>query len=106
MKKAARILLHTLQVNVPYLQEIKFALYRLYRNKLGIPCENEFHAISLFPDVEEALYLDVGPNRGFTTDAILMKTNNSRIQLFEPNPLLCENLRRSSPDSSGLQIQG
>jgi FkbM family methyltransferase len=100
----ARRLLHTLQVNLPHLQDTKFALYRLYRNKLGIPFEKDFHALSLFPDFDEALFLDIGANRGFSADAILMKTNNSRIELFEPNPLLWEKLMRLYGDNKRITI--
>ncbi|NEO34353.1 MAG: FkbM family methyltransferase [Symploca sp. SIO3C6] len=86
-------LLRTLQVNFPYLLNKKFTLMRFFRNRLEIPFEEDFHALSFFPDVEGALFLDVGANRGQSTDAILMKRKNIRIYLFEPNELLCENLK-------------
>ncbi|QBQ54393.1 FkbM family methyltransferase [Nitrosococcus wardiae] len=87
-------LLRTLQVNFPYLLEAKFTLMRLFRNGLSLPFEKDFYAISLFPDVDEWLFLDVGANRGQSTDAILMNRRNARLQLFEPNQLLCQKLRR------------
>jgi len=87
-------LLRTLQVNFPYLLDAKFTLMRLYRSKLGIPFEEDFQALQLFPNTEEAVFLDVGANRGQSTDAILMKAKNSRVQLFEPNPLLGDKLAR------------
>jgi FkbM family methyltransferase len=87
-------LLRTLQVNFPYFLDAKFTLMRLYRNKFGIPFEEDFHALQLFPDTGEALFLDVGANRGQSTDAILMKVKNCRVQLFEPNPLLSDKLSR------------
>ena len=94
MNMNVKKLLRTLQVNFPFLLEIKFALMREYRNRSGVPFDGDFQALGLFPDVGEALFLDVGANRGQSADAILMITKNSRIQLFEPNPLLCEKLRR------------
>lgn len=96
--------LRTLQINFPYLIDTKFTLMRLYRHKLGTPFEKDFHALSLFPDVDEALFLDVGANRGQSTDAILLKTKNSRIQLFEPNLLLCEKLRHLYSDNKRIVI--
>ena len=41
---------------VPNLQENKFTLYRLYRNKLGIPFEKDFNALAFFPDVERPVF--------------------------------------------------
>lgn len=86
-------LLRTLQVQFPFLLETKFKLMRFIRNGLGIPFENDFHALSLFPGIDEALFLDVGANRGQSTDAILMKRKNIRIHQFEPNELLCDKLK-------------
>lgn len=66
---------------------------RLWRNILKIPNESDFNALSLFPDIEGALYLDVGANRGQSIDAILMKKKDIRIHLFEPNELLFKKLQ-------------
>jgi len=104
MNKTVKKLLRTLQTSFPYLLETKFTLMRLYRNQLGIPSEKEFRALHLFPSPGEALFLDVGANRGQSTDAILMQTKNSRIQLFEPNPLLCEKLERQYGDNKRIVI--
>jgi FkbM family methyltransferase len=93
MNRNIRKLLRTLQIQFPYLLETKFALTRLFRNCLSIPFESDFHALSLFPDIDEALFLDVGANRGQSTDAILMARKNVRLQLFEPNQLLFKKLR-------------
>ncbi|NEO99264.1 MAG: FkbM family methyltransferase [Symploca sp. SIO2E9] len=100
-------LLRTLQINFPYLLDKKFRLMRLFRNRLEIPFENDFHALSLFPDLEGALFLDVGANRGQSTDAILMKRKNIkniRIHLFEPNELLLENLKGMFGNNEGIVI--
>lgn len=93
MKRNIKKLLRTLQINFPYLLEMKVKLIRLFRSQLGIPFENDFHALSLFPDVDGELFLDVGANRGQSTDAILMKQKKARIHLFEPNKLLFEKLK-------------
>jgi FkbM family methyltransferase len=94
MNQAITKLFRTLQVHFYYLQDAKFSVMRFYRNTFGIPFEKDFLALSLFPQVDGALYLDVGANRGQSTDAILMNTKGSRIQLFEPNLFLCEKLSR------------
>jgi hypothetical protein len=88
-----RKLLRTLQVQFPYLLDAKFKLMRLVRNGLNIPFEYDFNALSLFPEEDDALFLDVGANRGQSTDAILMKRKNVRIHQFEPNKLLFEKLK-------------
>ena len=97
-------LLRTLQVHFPYLLDIKFTLMRQFRNILGIPFENDFNALSLFPDIEGALFLDVGANRGQSTDAILMKKKNIRIHLFEPNELLFKKLKGICGAKEGIVI--
>jgi len=104
MNRNVRKLLRTLQVYFPYLVEFKFALMRLFRNRLGIPFESVFRAVSLFPDIDEALFLDVGANRGQSADAILMMRKNVQLQLFEPNQFLCERLRSLFGDNRGIVI--
>jgi hypothetical protein len=56
-----RKLLRTLQVQFPYLLDAKFKLMRLVRN--GRTPLEDFNALSLFPEVDDALFLDVGANR-------------------------------------------
>lgn len=89
LKKLAR----TLLVNMPYLQDAACAFKRDMRNRLGILAERDLHALKLFPEIGGRLCLDVGANRGQTTDAILKTATNCSMQLFEPNPLLCAKLR-------------
>lgn len=99
-------LFRTIQTSFPYLLGTKIALMRLIKNFLGIPSEKDFYALSLFPCVENALFLDIGANRGQSCDAILMKTKNSniRIQLFEPNTLLYEKLEHLFGDNKSIVI--
>ncbi|MBT9314710.1 FkbM family methyltransferase [Leptothoe spongobia] len=104
MNQNFKKLLRTLQVNFHYLLETKFSLMRFYRNKLGIPFEADFKALHLFPDTDGALYLDIGANRGQSTDAILMQTKNSHIQMFEPSELLCKKLEGLYGDNKRIVI--
>jgi FkbM family methyltransferase len=99
-------LLRTAQTCFPWLLDAKFSAMRFTRNTLGIPFENDFNALSLFPQVDGALYLDVGANRGQSTDAILMNRKDIRLQLFEPNELLCERLRSLFCDNKDIVVNG
>lgn len=104
MDANAKTLLRTVQTYFPFCLDAKFALMRQYRNARGIPFDRDFDAIRLLPDREGALFLDVGGNRGQSTDAFLMLTRNSRVQLFEPNPLLCGKLRRQFSGNERVAI--
>ena len=97
-------LLRTLQVNFPAMLELKFLLMRSARTMLNKPFEYDFNAISLFPDIDDALYLDIGANRGQSTDAILMGKPNVRIQMFEPNRLLYEPLEDMFKGNSRITL--
>jgi FkbM family methyltransferase len=88
MKREIKKIVRTLLIYFPYLRESKFFFQRLIHNTLKIPFEKDFEAIRLFPKIEDALYLDIGGNRGFAIDAILMKNRNCKIYSFEPNPKL------------------
>lgn len=94
MNVGVKTLLRTVQINFPFLLDAKFAAMRRYRKARRIPFDRDFDGIGVFPVDKGALFLDVGANRGQSTDAILMMRADSRIQMFEPNPLLCEKLRR------------
>ena len=97
-------LLRTLEVNLPWLLELKFKLFRVIRNKLSIPFEQDFRGLSHLPVPDGALFLDVGANRGQSTDAILMQHKNIKIQLFEPNNLLCNALNNLFANKNNLVI--
>lgn len=86
-------IIRTLQVNFPSLLEFKFSFMRLLRILRQSPFEQDFNALKLFPDLDGALYLDVGANRGQSTDAILMAKKNAQIHMFEPNQYLYQKLQ-------------
>lgn len=102
MNENTKKMIRTLQTNFPLFLDAKFSAMRFYRNKLKIAFETDFNALSLFPDADGALYLDVGANRGQSTDAILLKTKNCLIQQFEPNQALCEKLTRQFSDNNDI----
>lgn len=86
-------LLRTAQISFPFLLDVKFSVMRWYRRRRGIVFDRDFEGIRHFPVADGALFLDVGGNRGQSTDAILMIAPNARVQMFEPNPLLCKKIR-------------
>lgn len=104
MNVGLKKLLRTLQVNFPVLLDTKFALMRQYRHSRRIPFDRDFDGIRLFPINEGQLFLDVGANRGQSTDAILGMTTNSCIHVFEPNPLLCKKLHRQFGQNERIVI--
>jgi FkbM family methyltransferase len=102
--EAWKKLLRTAQVHFPFLLDTKFRAMRLVRGVLKRPFEYDFRALSLFPDSEGAVYLDVGANRGQSTDAILMARKNATIHQFEPNDLLVAKLRHAFGDDERIVI--
>jgi FkbM family methyltransferase len=90
LKKVIR----TVQNNFPFLLEAKFSFMRKYRRFFKIPFDEDFEAIPYFLPQQGSLFLDIGGNRGQSTDAILMKTHpqSCNIQIFEPNPNLAQKL--------------
>lgn len=104
MNAGLKKLLRTIQVHFPALLDAKFAAMRAWRQFRGVPFDADFEGIRLLPRPDGALFLDVGANRGQSTDAILLLTKNCRVQLFEPNPLLCGKLRRQFGGNSRVAI--
>ena len=74
--------------------ETKFFVMRLIRKLLKKPFESDFMAIQYFPNLDRALFLDVGGNRGQSTEAILLYAQNAHIQIFEPVKMLNDRLER------------
>lgn len=86
--------LRTLQIHVPFLQDVRFAFQRCIRRLTDTPAEPDFDALRLLPGMDNGLAIDVGANRGDTIQAIRMRTKNTRVMAFEPNPLIFSRLHR------------
>jgi FkbM family methyltransferase len=69
-----------------------------------VPFDKDFLGIKYFPDIENAVYLDVGGNRGFAIDAILMNKNKCRIYSFEPNHILAEKMKKRFKKNPRVEI--
>jgi FkbM family methyltransferase len=94
LEDSARKALRTLQVHVPFLQDLRYAFQRYVRRVTDTPAEPDFDALPLLPGINDGLAIDVGANRGDTIQAIKMRTTNTRIMAFEPNPLIFSRLHR------------
>jgi FkbM family methyltransferase len=87
-------MLRTAQVYVPSLKDIRCALQRFIRHITDTPAEADFDALVLLPGMDNSLAIDVGANRGDTIQAIRMRTKNTKVMAFEPNPLIFSKLNR------------
>jgi FkbM family methyltransferase len=81
LKKLAR----TLMTFFPFIKDEIYLLKRFFRSAFNLSYEEDFNAISLFPE-ENTLYLDIGGNQGAVIDTLLLKNKNCKIYSFEPNP--------------------
>jgi FkbM family methyltransferase len=86
-------MLRTYQTYFPGLIEAKFAAQRCYRRISRRPHESDFAAVAALPKVSEAVFLDVGSNRGQSVESIRLYNEVCRIDSFEPNPILAGKLR-------------
>lgn len=81
-----KIIIRTLLVYFPILEKARRFYWDILQRILGIPFENCFYAVKLFPELKKAQYLDVGGNIGLGVEAILKYNKNCDIHSFEPNP--------------------
>jgi FkbM family methyltransferase len=84
----------TLQIYVPFLHDLRFAIQRFVRALTDTTTESDFDALKLIPGMDNGLAIDIGANRGDTIQAIKMRTTNTRVMAFEPNPLIFSRLNR------------
>jgi FkbM family methyltransferase len=94
MNDSIRKLVRTALVYLPFLREMKPLVQRTLHNFFSTPFEIEFEALKFFPELDNAMYLDVGGNYGLAIDAIRIAKPSCRIISFEPNQLLAERTRR------------
>ena len=100
VKKSIR----TLLTYIPHGDTTKILFQRMIYNTFRIPFDKDFNAIKLFPDIEGALYLDIGGNNGFAVDAILMNSKKCKIYSFEPNSLLFEKTKSYFKDNNRVEV--
>lgn len=99
-----RRIVRTFQTNFPFLREAQAEGKRLLQRFSRIPFEADFKALALIPIPREALFLDVGANRGLSAEAFLMYAPSARIYLFEPNPVVSKRLLRRYESSPRMEV--
>lgn len=87
-----RKLLRSVQVFLPFAQDARFAVQRLWQRWGGRPSEPDLLAVPLLGLEPGALILDVGANRGLALDLLLRLAPQARIVAFEPNARLAAKL--------------
>src|SRR5687768_16680021 len=104
MNKNIRKIIRTAQTFFPGLEDVKYKFQRTQRRLRGIPFEEDFNALQLFPESSDALFIDGGANRGQTIDAILLKRRDGSIISFEPNRSLYQKLCKLYAGNSRVTI--
>lgn len=100
LKKAIR----TLQVEAPFLLDLKFSVYRTVGAALRRPFEEDFRALPLLRAPQGAEFLDIGANRGQSIDAIHMMCPHVHVRAFEPNAILFERLQSRFAQRDWLRL--
>lgn len=84
----------SLQTHLPFLQSARFQMRFLLRKMLQKSHEEDFDALSILKLKKDALFLDIGANRGEAIQSVLLKyPHNCRIIGFEPNPAVFKQLK-------------
>lgn len=96
--------IRTLQTFFPHMLEFKVFAQRFLRKIRGVPFERDFDAIAMFPDTPELLCLDIGGNRGFAIESILMNSKKLPIYSFEPNVHLAMKTSSRFKNNSRVKI--
>lgn len=92
MNENIRKIIRTAQTFFPGWEDVKYKVQRTQRRFRRIPFEDDFNALQLFPESNDAIFVDGGANRGQSIDAILLKRRNGKIISFEPNGSLYQKL--------------
>ena len=100
LRKAVR----SLQVFFPFIQQARFVAH-LYFNRLSNRVlERDFLALSLFDWPADAVFLDIGANRGFAIEAMRAIVPHAYIESFEPNPNMSKRLQRFYKNTPRLRL--
>ena len=96
--------LRTLQVRFPSLLDFKFSARRAVLNSLRQPFERDFAVLGGLRLRPGESFIDVGANRGQSIDAIRLYHPHSIIESFEPNPVLCDRLRKQTMRDPNVRL--
>ena len=95
--------IRALQSRFPWLLEAKAATQRTVRRVLRQPFEPEFRLLGRI-ELGAGVILDIGANRGQSIDAIRLFQPTARIEAFEPNGFLADQLARRHASDRALQL--
>ncbi len=95
--------IRALQSRFPWLLDAKAASQRTVRRLLRRPFEPEFALLGRI-ELGPGVILDVGANRGQSIDAIRLFQPHARIEAFEPNGDLADQLSRRLAGDRSLQL--
>jgi FkbM family methyltransferase len=101
---AVKKLLRTAQSHFPALVEAKNSLYHLARAHLGFVHDREYEVVARLPLGPEAVFLDIGANRGQSILAIRHYRPGAIIHSFEPNPRIFAGLARRFGRMEGVTL--
>ena len=97
-------IIRTAQTFFPGWEDIKYTFQRTQRRLRRTPFEEDFNALQLFPESSDAVFVDVGANRGQSIDAILLKRRNGAVISFEPNGSLYQKLCKLYRDNPRVTV--
>lgn len=95
--------IRAVQSRFPWLLEAKAAGQRTLRRLLRRPFEPEFQLLGTI-QLGSGVILDIGANRGQSIDAIRLFQPSARIEAFEPNGFLADQLARRHAGDTALQL--
>jgi FkbM family methyltransferase len=90
----------------PALRTLIIDIRRFVYNSTGVLFDTDFVAIRSLQADQGAVFLDVGGNRGFAIDAILLQNKTCRVVSFEPNPRLAAKTRKRFKDNARVAVHG
>ena len=95
----------SVQVYFPGLQDLRFRIQRNVRGLLHKPHEHDFEALVHLPYQPNALFLDIGSNRGDAIQSILMQRPDARVMAFEPNTHLTDKVKKIYKNDPRVEVQ-
>lgn len=95
----------SVQVYFPGLQDYRFRIQRNVRSLLHRPHERDFEGLTCLPYHANALFLDIGSNRGDAIQSILMQRPDARVIAIEPNAYLTDKLKEIYRNDSRVEVQ-
>jgi FkbM family methyltransferase len=102
LRKAFR----SIQVFFPLLKDAKIFAQFYFNATTRRILEPDFSALSLFKWPADAVFVDIGANRGFSIQAMRLIVPHARIESFEPNPVAFHHLQKIYGGMAGVHLHG